>query len=62
MRVMALVLVVLGCLGLGQYGYRTVTGESAQAPPESAEVSPAVAGIAVVSGLLLLTTSTRRTA
>jgi len=54
MRVLAIVLVVLGCVGLGWYGCRAVLGDPA--------VPPAVAGIAVVGGLLLLTTGTRRSA
>jgi hypothetical protein len=60
MRVLALVVVFLGCLGLGRYGWRSLHPESA--PPAAVEVSPAAAGIAVVGGLLLLVTGTRRPA
>ena len=59
MRVLAIVLVVLGCLGLGQYGFRKMGDNPAAEAPA---VPPAVAGIAVVGGLLLLTTGTRRSA
>jgi len=59
MRVFAIVLVVLGCLGLGQYGFRKAGGNPAAKAPD---VPPAVSGIAVAGGLLLLTTGTRRSA
>jgi len=62
MRVLAIVLVVLGCLGLGRYGFRSMAGSPDRAAASAAEVPPAVAGIAVVGGLLLLTTATRRSA
>jgi hypothetical protein len=54
MRLLAIVLVVLGCLGLVLYGFRPAGIDPG--------VPPAVAGIAVVCGLLLLTIAARRAA
>lgn len=59
MRAVAIVLVVLGCLGLGRYGSRVAGGPDLLAAV-TPDVPPAVAGIALVSGLLLLALNVRR--
>ncbi len=52
MRVVGLILVVIGALALGYYGFRSVTGAEA-----AVWVSPVASAIALVCGLLLLATT-----
>src|SRR5262245_16844455 len=67
MRIVGLILVLLGGLALGCWGFarsaREPGAEQAQAkrePDDVLLVSPVVSGIVMVSGLLLLATSARR--
>lgn len=54
MRLIGIVLVLVGALALGVRGVSQLTGGSA------ADIPPAVGGIAVVGGLLLLAGDGRR--
>ena len=58
MRWIAIILVVAGALCLGADGF---AHESVAMPDRTGWASPVLGGIAVVSGLLLLATNTRRT-
>jgi hypothetical protein len=67
MRIIGLILVLLGGLALGYWGFVRVAGDSGAARAQVRRdldtvlsVSPVVSGIAVVSGLLLLATEVRR--
>ena len=72
MRIIGLVLVILGALGLG-WGGLSAAGDGGPLPEtpahaasaqhakrESLHVSPVFGGIALVSGLILIVTGTRR--
>ncbi|MBX9583302.1 MAG: hypothetical protein K2X87_23620 [Gemmataceae bacterium] len=57
MRLLGIVLVLVGALALGVRGFGSESrgsGEAARPTGEAGWVPPAVAGIAVVGGLLLL--------
>jgi len=69
MRVLGIILVVLGALGLGYQGFTYVTKEKVvDAGPVQVSadkehnvwIPPVVGGIAVVSGLILLATGGRK--
>ncbi len=69
MRVLAIVLVILGALALGYQGFTYVVHEpvdqvgSLKVTTERQKtvwIPPVVGGIAIVSGLILLVSSTRR--
>jgi uncharacterized membrane protein YuzA (DUF378 family) len=68
-RVLALVLVILGALALGYQGFtyearvpidQVGSVEVATAKQQTVWIPPVVGGIAIVSGLILLVSSTRR--
>jgi len=66
MRLIGLILVALGALVLGVQGLGSGTGSVVPAQSTAARIeqagwlSPVVGGIALVSGLILLATGTRR--
>ena len=69
MRLVGIILVVLGALGLGYQGFTYVTKEKVvDAGPiqvsrdkeNTVWIPPVVGGIALVSGLILLATGSRR--
>jgi hypothetical protein len=65
MRLLGIVLVVVGALALGVHGFGSVgrgpgPGGAARPADETGWMSPVVAGIAVVGGLLLLVSDGRR--
>ncbi|AWM38739.1 hypothetical protein [Gemmata obscuriglobus] len=66
MRIVGIILVILGALGLGWQGLasgateRPDTAETTREVQQTIWVPPTVSGIAVVSGLLLLASAGRR--
>lgn len=54
MRVVGIILVVLGALALGYYGFRSAMGDG------QLWVSPVASGIALVCGLIVLATRGRK--
>lgn len=66
LRIVAVLLVAIGALGLGWEGFTYATAERSDGSGEVTErrhtlwVPPVVSGIAVVSGLILLASNGRR--
>lgn len=60
MRVLGLILLALGVLGLGWHGFADELGTVIREHQQTVRVPPVVSGIAVVSGLILLASTDRR--
>jgi hypothetical protein len=70
MRILGVILVFLGLLGLGYREFKSITesqrhaepnaGKAIRADENTLQIPPVLGGIAVVSGLILLVSSTRK--